>query len=259
MNNLPMVVDTQWLIQIALAFCRCSAMVLVSPLFGPAVAPRVRILFSMLIALSLGPVLMPEIAIPSDLYGFVVLIAQEIMVGLLIGMCIHALLLAAQAAGSFLDLQLGLNSAQLFNPILGSNTSLMGQTKFMLALVLLLLLDGHHMMLQAYVQSYQIAPTFELVHLDKLVMAWTAFLGQMMVLSMQIAAPAAGVALIIDASAGLVNKSIPQMQVYFVTSGAKTAMGLLTVSFSLPIFAMVIRNGVDITSLRIIELLNIGR
>ncbi len=257
--NQPFSVDTNWLIQISLAFCRCSSMVLVSPLFGPAVAPRVRILFSMLIALSLGPVVMPHIVLPTDLYGFIALIAQELMAGLIIGLCIQALLLGAQAGGAFLDLQLGLSSAQLFNPIMGSNTSLMGQTKFMLSLVLLLMLDGHHMMLQAWVQSYEIAPTFGLQHLDKLVMAWSAFLGKIMFLSLQIAAPAAGVALIVDASAGLINKAIPQMQVYFVTAGAKTAMGLLTVSFSLPLMAMIIRNGVDQTALKIVELINIGR
>jgi len=258
-ENIPATVDIQWLIQMVLAFCRCSAMVMVSPLFGAAIAPKVRILFSFLVALTLGQTVMPNIVPPTEVYGLGVLIAQEIMAGLLIGMCIQALLLAAQAAGSFLDLQLGLNSAQLFNPMLGMSTSLMGQVKFMLSLVLLLMLDGHHMMLTAYVSSYQIAPTFQMGSLEKLVMAWTAFLGQTLILSMQIAAPAAGVALIIDACAGLVNKSIPQMQVYFVTSGAKTMMGLMTVALGLPLMAMVVRQGVDNTALKISELLLIGR
>jgi flagellar biosynthetic protein FliR len=67
------------------------------------------------------------------------------------------LLLAFQAAGSFIDLQIGLGSAQILNPMTQQAVTLFAQFKYWLALVLLLMMNGHHMMIQGLVSSYDLA------------------------------------------------------------------------------------------------------
>ena len=227
-----------------------------SPLFAGTVPPRIRIFYGAIFSLAITPAIkqfQPEI--PQDMYGLLAAIAAEIAVGLIIGMCIQMLLISAQMAGSFLDMQFGLSSVQLFNPSLGSVSSILGQMKFMLALVLFLQLDGHHLMIRALVESYQITPHFETANLGALHTAILGLASKMFMIALQMAAPAAAVAVIIDAAAALINKAIPQMQVYFVSAGVKSGLGILTLAFGLPVIVSVVKMATEQTSYSIAEAL----
>lgn len=167
---------------------------------------------------------------------------NEILVGILIGGTLQLFLLAVQMAGSILDFQLGMSSSQVFNPLSNQQVTLFSNLKTWLALVLLLLMNGHHMMLAAFVNSYKVAPTVfthgvqaNMIHL----------MGNFALLTLQMAAPAAAVALLIDVAAGLVNKSVPQMQVYLVAMPGKVIMGVMTVSMALPVLVVTVQSGLE--------------
>ncbi len=231
------------LVSLFLIFVRISACLLASPLFGNTTPVQVRVLLCAAIAFALNPVLSPYIqADIKNLGDFLPLIVNEVAIGILIGMCLQMVVYAAQMAGSLLDIQIGMASMQLFNPLAGSHTTLFGSLKMWLSLVLILLLDGHHMMLGAFVQSYQLTASpvvsmaeFGLVQL----------LGKMCLLAIQIAAPAGAVALLVDIAAGIVNKSVPQMQVYMVAMPGKILMGVMAVTISLPILVSGVTAGLE--------------
>lgn len=65
--------------------------------------------------------------------------------------------------------------------------------------------------------------------------------------SRSIAAPVAAVAFIVDAAAGLVNKSVPQFQVFAVITPAKVGLGLVAAMAALPILTTSITAGVNLT------------
>ncbi len=253
-----MSVDSVWMFTYLLVFVRASAMFLTSPLFSGSVPARVRVLFCMMFAICITPIAREHVtAVPTEMYGLLAAVVHEAVIGLIIGMCLQILLLAAQMAGSLMDMQLGFQMMQMFNPQLGGQTSVLGQFKFLLFLVLLLIMNGHHMMLNAFVESYSINPNFSSENLAGLKDGLVAFLGSICVLALQIAAPVTAVSFIVDAAAGVVNKAIPQMPVSMVTMGAKTSMGIAAISIGLPLMLVAVQSGVDHTGAKIADLLQI--
>lgn len=242
-----MTLDSVWLYSFFLIFCRASAMLLSSPLFGQGVPVQLRVMFAAVLAVATQSATQLNVPMPTDLGMMASQIGGELLMGLLIGTMMQWLLLALQMAGAFLDMQMGLSTMQLFNPAIGAATTVLGQFKFLFGLVILLLLDGHHQMLTAFWVSFRAENTLSITSPAAILDTMVPFFGKLSLLALQVAAPAAATTMIVDAAAGFVNKSIPQMQVYFLTVGIKTAAGIATIALTLPIMVVAVRHGVDHT------------
>lgn len=239
--------DAAYLFTFFLVFVRCGAMLLVAPIVGASTPVQVRIGLAVMCSVAITPLVRPFMGSPpGDLYGLVGAVLYEILAGILIGWCLQLLAVAAQMAGAFLDIQVGLSTVQVFDPQTQSPVSLFAQFKYLLAVVLLLVLDGHHLMFAAFVESYRLGP-LGIGDVDQATQGFVALVGNLSLLALQIAAPVAGVCVIVDAAAGIVNKSVPQMQAFMVTIPAKLMLGMVTLSLTLPIMATAVKSGVEHT------------
>ena len=255
-----MTVDAGWMFALLLVFVRSSAMFMSSPLFGGSVPARVRVAFCFMFSLCVLPIVQSHLGpIPEDLFSLISAIGREAGIGLLIGLCSQLLLVAAQIAGSLLDMQLGFQMMQMFNPQIGGMASLMGQFKFLLFLVLIFLLNGHHMMLTAFVRSFESNLVFDTQSLATIQAGLVQMLGGACVLAVQIAAPVAAVSFIVDAASGVINKSIPQMPVSMVTLGAKSALGTLALALGLPLMVVAVQSGLAHTGDQLAGLLRLAQ
>lgn len=228
-----------------LVFCRCSAMLLASPVFGAQSTPvPIRVFTTLAIssAVTLAVGVNP-ITPPDDLVTLFMGAGQELVIGILIGAFCNLVLQGVQIAGSFIDLQMGLSMSQTMNPVTGVPVSVIGQFKFMLGIVLFLCMNGHHVMLQAFAASFEIAPALGMTSLAPLGSGLVGTIANISVLALQIAAPVAAVGFVVDASLGIVNKAVPQMQAYMVGVPAKTLIGLLALAVTLPTLATSIQAG----------------
>lgn len=254
-----MKLDTLWLFSFFMIFIRSSAMFLSSPIFGTSVPPRVRILFCGAFSICLLPLVRPTITtVPSDLSGVAAMVGQEVAIGLIIGMMIQFLMLGAQMAGALMDMQMGFSMVQVFNPAAGSATTVLGHFKFLLFLVLFFLLDGHHQMIHAFASSYTHHVELNTSDLMAMKNQILRFVGATSLMAVQVAAPVAAVSFIVDAASGLVNKSIPNMPVYMVSMGAKTALGIVALSLGLPLTLVALKTGIEHTMVSLSDMLSIG-
>lgn len=242
-----MSLDAGFLYCFLLVFCRASAMFLSSPMFGAQNTPVfIRILTTFAISGSLTFLVRPEVgAIPGDLWSLGAAVLGEVIAGLLIGGFCSLVLHACQMGGAFLDIQMGLGSAQTLNPVTGVPVTIISQFKFMLGLVLFLSLNAHHVMLRAFTQSYEVFPTLGLDLLPRIEHSLVGMVAYTAYLSLQIAAPLAAVGFVVDAALGLVNKAAPQMQVFMLGLPAKIGLGLVTISLALPALTLSVQSGVE--------------
>ncbi len=231
-------------------FIRCTALLMASPvLTGQHTPVNVRVMIGMALSAALVFVIQPKVgAVPQDMYTLTLTIAQEAVIGLMIGMFISMAFTAFEVAGSFLDMQVGLSSSQVMNPVNGIQSTLLSQFKHMLALVVFLTLGGHQLLIKAFIKSYEVMPSMGAMHLDAIQNNFVAMLGQILLLGIQIAAPVAAVGFIIDAALGFINKSVPQFPAMIVGMPAKIIMGLLTLSIALPAMISGVQSGVDIAA-----------
>lgn len=238
--------DIDALFGLFMVFVRCSAAVMSSPLFGAQHTPiPIRIFTSLAIAFAISLVVKGNLGhAPAHLGALVMVIANEVACGLLIGMLLQLVVQIALITGSFLDMQIGLGMSQTMNPLLGIPVTILGQFKMLLGTMIFLAMDGHHMVIRALVGSYQVAPTLTASDLGILQSGIMTLLSHFMMLSIQIAAPVLGVSIIIDAALGLMSKALPQLQPIQIGAPAKLGLGMASVSLCLPALVAATQSGV---------------
>ena len=238
--------DLDALFGLFMVFVRCSAAFMSSPLFGAQNTPvNVRILTSLAVSFAISLVVKAHIGhTPANMGAMILAVGNEAVSGLLIGMLLQLVIQIAMIAGSFLDMQIGLGMSQTMNPLLGIPVTIIGQFKLMLATMIFLSMDGHHMVIQAVVKSYQVAPTLTASSMGVLQSGVVHLLGNFMMLAIQIAAPVLGVSLIIDSALGLMSKALPQLQPIQIGAPAKLALGMASVSLCLPALVAATQSGV---------------
>jgi len=240
--------DEAFMFSFLCVFVRCSAMFLASPVFGSQSTPvSIRVMTTFAISGALTFALGKDLgAPPQDLYSFVMVIVHEVVAGLLIGAFMSFVLQSAQIAGSLIDTQMGLGMSQILNPINGISTTVVSQFKYMLAVVVFLSMNGHHLMLQALIKSYGDMPGLTMESLPALKDGLVNLFGQLSLLGLQMAAPVLGVSLIVDAALGIINKAVPQLQVIQVGMPAKIVIGMIALGVGLPAIVSGVNTGVEV-------------
>jgi len=239
--------DAAFLFALFAVFIRTTAMLLVAPVFGaPSIPARIRILFGAVLAFALCPVIKPYLsAPPTDLYGILLLVANEALAGFVVGLFLSLVMLGIMMGGAIMDIQVGLSMSHVINPASGQASTLLSQFKYMLALVVFICANGHHLLINALVGSFRLMPVSGIGVLEAIKNQQVYLLVEMSLIALQIAAPIMAVTILVDAALGLMNRAVPQMQTFIVGLPAKVLMGLVALSVGLPAITVAVLNGVE--------------
>ena len=152
------------------------------------------------------------------------------MVGLLIGFIAYMILSAMQIAGGLIDFQMGFAIANVIDPQTGAQSPLMGQYLYTFALLLLLTLNGHHLLLDGIFYSYQLIP------IDQ---AWIPFgnedmvdyvlksFNSMFIVAFQMSIPVVATLFLVDVALGIVARTVPQLNIFVVGFPIKIAVSFI--------------------------------
>src|SRR5699024_12837308 len=128
-----------------LIFARVLAFFVSMPLFSYLTIPLpFKIGFSFFLALTMFYTIDTAGFELDHLYLF--LFVKEIIVGALIGLIAYIILSAVQIAGGFIDFQMGFAIANVIDPQTGAQSPLIGQYFYIIALLFLLSVNGHHLL-----------------------------------------------------------------------------------------------------------------
>jgi flagellar biosynthetic protein FliR len=224
-------------------FARVTALFHTAPVFGATQVPRqVKIGLSAIISFVLVPIVKPTLGhtVPPDLYATVLMLAGQIVIGLVTGYVVSLLFDSVRVAGNVLDYQMGFTQAALFNPQFDETVTPIANFQYQYAVVIYLLANGHWLLLAALQRSFIALPVGKLVLGGHALAAFTNVTFQMLVTGIEIVAPAAAVLLITDVAFAFLNRAVPQMQVYFVGMPVKIMVGLGIFVVILPIFTSII-------------------
>ncbi|MBB6254284.1 flagellar biosynthetic protein FliR [Nitrospirillum iridis] len=218
-----------------LVFVRLGAAFLIMPTVGETfVSSRIRLLFGLIVAVAVTPAvgatLPPEPAQPADL---AVLIIGEVLIGLFIGTIARTLMGALETAGSLIANQVGLASAQAFNPAMSQQTTVVNSILGILGILLLFATDMHHMLILAAVRSYGLFPPGGAIPLGDFTEHLTRIFSESFSIGLQMSAPFVVIGLLFFLGMGLVARLVPSLQIFFLTQPLQIALGLLLLGSSL--------------------------
>jgi flagellar biosynthetic protein FliR len=221
-----------------LIFARISGLMIVSPILGDQnIPPQIKVAFTFILSLIFFPVLAaPRLPANPDVLEIMLLMATEVGVGLLIGFAARLLFTGVAMAGEVVGYQMGLGIANVFDPSSDTQISLIGQIQTIFALLIFVVLDGHHLLIRALMMSYQRIPPGGLALSRPLYEHFVRLGGNIFVVGLQIGAPLIVAMMAANFSIGLVARSVPQVNVIVVGFPFTIALGLLLLALGFPFF-----------------------
>lgn len=236
--------STQDLPRLLLIFIRVLSILMTAPIFSHRSIPTVaKIGLAGLLAALLLPIQTSDKdEISTSLTPFLLVIAQEILVGVLIGFASNLIFMAVDIAAKMMGLQIGFQAANLFDPMSNIPTSALEQFYILLAMTLFLTINGHHWLLTALTHTFVTIPlgTFVLTSLtlERLI----ALTNDTFITGVRIALPVVGTLLMADIGLGLIARAVPQVQVFFVGLPVKLGLGFLVLAFTLSLTLPLIKD-----------------
>jgi flagellar biosynthesis protein FliR len=212
-----------------LAFGRIGAMVMLMPGLGEASIPvRIKLAIALLLTLIMLPLHRQDYHVDmQSLTSLLVLMLQEIFIGVVLGATARVTLSALQVAGSVIAQQMGLGFVTSVDPSQGQQGLLIGNFLTMLGVTLLFAIDSHHLVIAALNESYAIfSPGETMSSGDVAALATRAFAGAFKI-GLQLSAPFLVFGIIFNIGLGVLGRLMPQMQVYFVGSPLAILAGFL--------------------------------
>ncbi len=220
-----------------LIFVRIGASIMLLPGFGESYVPvRVRLLLALLITLALTPVLSPQLPpMPAESISLGLLILGESFIGLFLGAIARVLLAILSVAGMVISMMSALSSALTNDPVAVQQGSIVSALLTTAAVLLIFLLDLHHLMLGAVIDSYALFPAGSVPPIADMADLFTLFTARVFLVGFQIAMPFVGVGIIFYLGLGLLARLIPRMQIFFIALPLQISIGLVMLSITLPI------------------------
>lgn len=217
-----MITDPQGtILALFLAFCRIGGCVMVLPGFSSGrVPPQIRLLISAALSMAILPLLWntiyPEVSKSNVTY--IGLIFSETVIGVMYGMMARLYTLGLQFAGSAISMLIGFNAPGGMDVIEESNeTSLTSMISFC-GLMMLFVLDFHHYVLQALVESYSVIPFGGHLDVRASLISVTDTLATTFFIMLRLVSPFLLYGLMFQISIGFINKLAPQIPIYFIST-----------------------------------------
>ena len=217
-----------------LVLARVGGLMMTAPIFGTRSAPmQFRALLAISISLLVTPLMTtrppPDI---SHLLVFDRYLINEGLVGLLLGLGIMILLSGIQLTGQIISQMSGAALANVFDPTLDNTLSVYSQLLYYLALTMFVLLDGHHLLMQAMLDTYTWLPPGRAMFGQTYVTALLTILSQSFLLGIRAAAPAMTALLLSTLLLGLIGRTLPQINILAIGFGINSMLALGTLMLS---------------------------
>ncbi|MDH3891264.1 MAG: flagellar biosynthetic protein FliR [candidate division Zixibacteria bacterium] len=225
-----------------LIIVRTSGLFALAPVFGErGLPPLVRVGLVLMLSLVLVPTVSLEtIEVAKSFWQLGGLVLHELFIGFLIGLLYRLLFMGTLTAGGIVGYQLGFAMVTVFDKNLASQISVVGRFWYTLAILIFLGINGHHLIISAFADSYMIIPpgVFNVAaDFGDLIIKLTAFV---FIVALKIAAPLMITLFLTDIALGTIAKTMPTMNVFFVGFPLKITIGLSVMAISLPVFGFVL-------------------
>ena len=170
--------------------------------------------------------------------------AVEACIGLLIGFAAAVPILAMRMGGHVIDQQLGLQTASAFGGGDDTDGGIFEPAYSQLALVMFVLLNGHHAMVQTLLGSFQAVPVGAYENAHALVDLPVGMLASAFALALQVAGPIVVLTLAITVVMGVIARGMPTINLLTVGLPLRLMLGILGIVGSLAVVSVVISRAI---------------
>lgn len=210
-------------------------MLMIAPIYAASSFPvRIRVVLAVLVTASLYPVLEPVKGVdPVSLQGFSIL-AQQVIIGAAMGFFVQMAFQLLVIAGEAIAMTMGLGFARMMDPQNGVQVPVVAQYFIIIATLLFLSMNGHLLLLQMIIKSFDILPVSNIgMSRDGIwqVVSWGS---QMFVGAIMVALPAVTALLMVNIAMGVITRAAPQLNIFAVGFPLMLLLGFVLLLLTLP-------------------------
>jgi len=224
-----------WLGGIFWPFVRISSMMLAAPVFGARMMPvRIRVVMAMMISALTVPLLPPVPAVDPVSFSAAGILLQQIIIGIAMGFIVQMVFQSLVIAGEAIASTMGLGFARMVDPANGVQVPVISQFFVVMATLLFVVLNGHLLLIQLVIRSFEIIPIAETGMSLPGIRAVVNWGSQMFIGGLMISLPAVTALLIVNISMGVITRAAPQLNIFAVGFPLMILLGFIFISATLP-------------------------
>jgi len=227
-----------------LILIRVSVVLFLFPVFGSRSFP---VLIKAGLSMALSIVFFPVVTVdprlfPGTVFGFLILVVSELMIGMILGLSIRLFFAGIQLAGQLVGFQMGFAIINVMDPQTGTQVSIIDQIGYWVVLLIFLVLNGHHALISALGESFQIVDVGEFYLAPGFVSKFLSIAADVFVIAVKVGSPAIAALILTSAAFGITAKFAPQMNILIAAFPVKIVVGLIFFGMSIQIIAAMTRS-----------------
>jgi len=223
----------------ALVLLRISAIIVTIPVISEATVPaRVKAGLSLIVSLIIFPLVVHQLPAINHLHfiALIFLMIGEVLIGVTIGFVARLVLAGIRMAGDIIGFQMGFSVANVIDPMSSQQVSVITELQYLIAMLVFLTVNAHHLFFQAIVQSYTLIAPLSFHFSGQLMQFILDVSKDIFVIALKIAAPIMAVMIFTNVALGVVARTVPQMNIFIVGFPLQISLGLIFLGITAPLF-----------------------
>lgn len=233
---------------------RVTTLMFFLPIYGDKQIPApIKICFGIAFSCVVHPLVWGSgQRIPMDIvnspYQLVVAIFSEIAFGVMLGFVARWIFDGVLFAGQFIGSSIGFSMASMLDPHTETQTVAIAELQYVLAALLFLAIDGHHMYLSAIIDSTKLVSlgaSSLLNSNEELYKYLIKVTSEVIMFGIKLSAPVVVIILVINMTFGVLARAVPQLNALVISFAANIIIGMFVVIISLPAFTSMVNSAFD--------------
>ncbi|QDX81357.1 flagellar biosynthetic protein FliR [Denitratisoma sp. DHT3] len=224
-----------WLTLFMFPLARILGLVATAPVFqNRALSMRIRLILGLSIALALVSALPPMPAVPVGSWIGLAVLAQQTLIGIVMGFTLRLIFAAIDMAGELIGLQMGLSFAMFYDPMSAGQTPVVTEFISLLATLIFLAMNGHLLTLSALAESFNLFPVSTQFFAVKGLGAMLTWAATLFAAGVLLALPLISALTIANLALGVLSRVAPTLNLFAVGFPVTIMAGFTVLTLSLP-------------------------
>lgn len=224
-----MELTTVKLLGFTMILTRLSTFFMIAPVFSwKSIPTQIKIAITVLIALFFfinTPMLTSlETARPLEV---VLLLSNEAIYGLALGLIMAIIFGAVKFGARIIERQMGLNMAEILDPLTGESAQPLGMLMEMIFILMLLSANGHHLLLLVISRSYEAFPAGTIPTIAILTRGVVQAGSTLMIAGLRLSAPILAAFILLMVALAVLARVAQEMNILFISLPIRVGLGIM--------------------------------
>ncbi|MCL2062803.1 MAG: flagellar biosynthetic protein FliR [Candidatus Cloacimonetes bacterium] len=241
-----------------LVFVRFLTLLSVLPFFSyTSIDARMRVFLAIAMASIMVKLIPYPANFPVEFTMLMFLVAKEVFLGLCIGMFAGFFVEIIKFAGQQASAMVGLTMSTVIDPTTSEQTEAMPELFHIIAILLILAINGHHFFVRVMFDTFFLIPVTEMFYDHQVVPQMVNIVSNIFVLGIRIAAPIVILVFFVRIVVGIMNRLVQEADVFSVLLIINIIIGFYILMYYWPYFAQMVNMVFNVTQNQVLVVLRL--